>query len=304
MSTIRNPTTFFSYIRRAPFGGRLTQGQIDGINAILTEARRNGLTESPTAYILATVFHETGGKMLPVRENMNYRAERIVEVFGAKHSAKVSWAEAQKLAGNPQALAERVYGLGNPKKAKELGNVRKGDGFKFRGGGMDQRTGARNYSRVGLASDPDRVLQLDEAARVMIKDMIEGNYTGKKLSDYFRQGHADPVGARAIINLTDKAKLIAGYYKNILDAILAANEFDQPHDISPTLATADDVKPSDSGSVKSLIGGTLGSAAVSAIVGVNNPWAFGVSALLLLLGAGAVYMFASGRWSVNRLKEL
>ncbi|MEH2470469.1 putative chitinase [Nitrobacteraceae bacterium AZCC 2161] len=64
-----------------------------------------------------------------VREDMNYRAERIGQIFGV-HSAKVTPAEAERLAHNPKALAERVYGLGNPKWAKEPGNTQPGDGYR------------------------------------------------------------------------------------------------------------------------------------------------------------------------------
>lgn len=304
MSTIQNPTTFFSYLRRAPFGGRLIQAQIDGVNAIVAEAAFRGLSDTKTAYILATVFHETGGKMQPVRENMSYRAERILEVFGSKHSAKVTRAEALKLAGNPSALAERVYGLGNPAKAKELGNTAKGDGFKYRGGGLDQRTGYRNYARVGLQDNPDKILELAEAARVMIKDMIAGAYTGKKLSDFFSDIADDAVGARAIINGSDKANLIAGYYKNFLDALAAAKVLEKRADVNQAMATADDVGASASGSVKSLVGGTIATAVGSAIVGVDNPWAFGVTVVALLMGGFAIFMFGSGRWSVNRVKGI
>lgn len=304
MSTISNPTTFFSYLRRAPFGGRLIQAQIDGVNAIVAEAAARGLSDTKTAYILATVFHETGGKMQPVREDMYYRAERILEVFGSKHSAKVTRAEAQKLAGNRVALAERVYGLGNPSKAKELGNIAKGDGFKYRGGGLDQRTGLRNYKRVGLQDNPNKVMATDIAARVMVQDMVAGAYTGEKLSDYFTANKDDAVGARAIINGTDKAKLIAGYHKNFFDAISAASLPLQKPDASHALATADDVKPSASGSVRSMIASFGGTALLSGLLGVSNPWAFGVAALLLLMGAVVLYMFGSGRWSVNRIKGI
>ena len=52
------------------------------------------------------------------------------------------------LLGNPEALAERVYGLGNPGKAKELGNTIAGDGYRYRGGGVLQTTGGANYRRM------------------------------------------------------------------------------------------------------------------------------------------------------------
>jgi len=87
---------------------------------------------------------------------MSYSASRITEIFGAgRHSAAVTAAEAEKLARNPQALAERVYGLGNPRKARELGNTRAGDGYFFRGNGLLQSTGG------GLHKELTEVLGVD-----------------------------------------------------------------------------------------------------------------------------------------------
>lgn len=115
------------------------------------------------AHFLAQILHESGG-LTAVRENMNYSATRIMQVFGVnKHSAAITKAEASALAHNPEALAERVYGLGNPKKAKELGNTRKGDGYKYRGGGPLQNTGGHEYKRlsaelgIDLYADPDKI---------------------------------------------------------------------------------------------------------------------------------------------------
>lgn len=181
------------------------------VPAVISYAKTKGVLRNQLAYILATIYHETGARMLPVRENMNYKAQRITQVFGANHSAKVTAAEAQKLAGNPQALAERVYGLGNPKKARELGNTAAGDGYKYRGGGVDQRTGKANYARVGLADNPDKVLDLAQAAKLIVDDMLTGAYTGKKLRDYITLQKSDFVEARRIINGRDEANKIAGY---------------------------------------------------------------------------------------------
>lgn len=104
-----------------------------------------------TAHFMAQISHECMGGTI-VRENMNYRADRIIEIFGeGKHSAKVTAEEASTLAGQPFALAERVYGISNPKKARELGNTRPGDGYRFRGGGMLQLTGGANYRKRGDA---------------------------------------------------------------------------------------------------------------------------------------------------------
>jgi predicted chitinase len=93
------------------------------------------------AHLLAQWCHECSGFTL-IWESGAYSAKRIVQIFGVgRHSAKVTAAEASHLAYNGPALFDRVYGLGNPRKAKELGNTQKGDGWKFRGCGIVQLTG-------------------------------------------------------------------------------------------------------------------------------------------------------------------
>jgi hypothetical protein len=56
----------------------------------------------------------------------------------------------------------------------------------------------------------------------MFEGMERGSFTGKKLADYFNDKNTDPVGARKIINGTDRAGTIAGIatdYDNALKAI-------------------------------------------------------------------------------------
>src|SRR5262249_34680170 len=92
---------------------------------------------------------ETGGFTV-LRENMNYSAQRLIEIFGVNHhSAAVTAIEAERLAGHPDAIAERVYGLGNPRKARELGNTQPGGGFRYRGNGILQMTGRSAHQRMG-----------------------------------------------------------------------------------------------------------------------------------------------------------
>lgn len=104
-------------------------------------------------HVLAQWGAETGGFTL-LWESGNYSADRIVQIFGkGHHSAKVTRDEAEDIADLPagderaKALFERVYGLGNPKKAAELGNAEPGDGWKYRGFGIQQITGKTDHMK-------------------------------------------------------------------------------------------------------------------------------------------------------------
>src|SRR5690606_16382609 len=59
---------FYDRIRPL-FGGTITQGQVEGMEAILNEWEARELTDQRhLAYVLATAFHETAKTMQPVRE--------------------------------------------------------------------------------------------------------------------------------------------------------------------------------------------------------------------------------------------
>ena len=84
------------------------------------------------AHFLAQVLHESGGLTVEW-ENLSYKTPaRLLQIFGQNHSAGVTPSEVPGLLGNPEKLAERVYGLGNPKMAKNLGNEKRNRG-KFPG---------------------------------------------------------------------------------------------------------------------------------------------------------------------------
>jgi putative chitinase len=133
------------------------------------------------AHFLAQVLAETGG-LAVTWENMSYSASRIIEVFGVgHHSAKVTATEAKQLANKPAQLAERVYGLGNPSKARELGNVKAGDGYRLRGGGIMQTTGGYNYKKYGtmfgidLYNHPELILSAEHALKPALAEWDHGN---------------------------------------------------------------------------------------------------------------------------------
>ena len=95
----------------------------------------------------------------------------------------------------------------------------------FRSGrGLIQITWKTNYLKFGI-KDPAAALTWPVSLDVAFRGMIKGMFTGKKLSDYIKPGKTPNfVGARAIINGTDRAKLIAGYAASYLDAMTQAKE--------------------------------------------------------------------------------
>ncbi|MBO1040394.1 chitinase [Brucella pituitosa] len=284
-----NKTTFFAYARRAPFGGRLSQAQVDGTSAILAEAERRNLPDEQIAYILATVFHETGGKMQPVVENLNYSsAARIRQVWPKRFS---SIAAAQPYVNNPQALANKVYG-------GRIGNTGANDGWLYRGRGLAMITGRDNYKKYGIGGAPEKALEDGVAVRILFDGMINGKFTGRKLADYFGKGKADPEGARAIVNGTDKATLIAGYYRNFLDSLIAAREM--------KAAAPDDAKPDDvpllkDKTVQTIVAAGGGTFVTGLIGAVSNPWAFLTVALIVVALGGGFWLWHAGRLELKRV---
>lgn len=116
------------------------------------------------AAFLANVGHETNGGRRLV-ESLDYTAERLVRVFGARATP-----EAQALCrrdGRPAdqcALANMLYG--GEWGRRNLGNAMPDDGWRFRGRGLMQLTGAANYARfarmIGATLD-DALLRSLEA---------------------------------------------------------------------------------------------------------------------------------------------
>lgn len=98
---------------------------------------------------------------------------------------------------------------------EELGNTQPGDGPRFKGRGFVQLTGRRNYEdwskrlSLDIITHPDRVMQPEVAAKILVLGMREGTFTGMKLSHYIDQRQQDFYNARRIINGLDRAARIA-----------------------------------------------------------------------------------------------
>ena len=186
--------------------GRLNQGQVDGFNTLLLEARARGMSPGRFAYVLATAWHETGGKMRPVVENLNYSEGGLRATFARYFSAEA----APRYVRAPERIANRAYAnrIGN-------GDEASGDGWRYRGRGFVQITGRANYrtfaDRLGLdlEGEPDLALEPRNAATILFDGMDLGLFTGRALADYIDSGRADYVGARRIVNGQDKAEKIA-----------------------------------------------------------------------------------------------
>jgi putative chitinase len=210
---------FFDAIRASLFGGTLSQGQVEGIDALLAEAEISQTTPAQTAYILATAYHETGRSMTPVMENMHYSAKRIRAVWPARFA---SVAHAEPFAGNPEALANEVYG-------GRMGNTEPGDGFLGRGRGHVQTTGRSNYRRQGrklgqpLERAPDLALDPEISAKILFGGMLDGDFTGRRLDEFVDGDKGDFLNARRVVNGTDRSDLIARYAVKWLTALALLN---------------------------------------------------------------------------------
>lgn len=177
-------TTVNFDVIRANFGGKLTQGQVDGIKALVSAWDATGDGDiRHLAYILGTARWETAHTMQPIYE-------RGAKAYFNKYEP-------------------------GTKIGKALGNTQKGDGYLFRGRGYVQLTGRANYRKFGIEDTPDKALESDAAARILIHGCLKGVFTGKKLSDY-----KTFVSMRRVVNGTDKAAEIAA----IADGFLAALE--------------------------------------------------------------------------------
>lgn len=203
--------TFYDRVRRAPFPGKLTQPQVDGMNVILDECDRRGLTElSWLAYMLATTFHETACWMQPV-----------IETRQGNEPANPSVDEAVRRLDRSFA-AGRLPWVRQPYWRKDA------DGMSWLGRGFVQLTFKINYlnaeRRTGIpcAAHPELMLTAGPAATVMFDGMIGGWFTGRKLGDYLGGSKRDFVNARRIINGVESASLVASYASQFLDAVNAA----------------------------------------------------------------------------------
>ncbi|QIB08987.1 glycoside hydrolase family 19 protein (plasmid) [Pseudomonas fluorescens] len=136
-------------------GGRYGSGGSSAAKDQLIQAMdAGGITDPKSkAMLMANVDHESGG-FTKTEENLNYSAKRLQEVF-PKYYKNADDARAD--AGNPEAIANKVYG-------GRMGNKDPGDGYKFRGRGALQLTGRAQYEEMGKKLGVDLVNNPELAA--------------------------------------------------------------------------------------------------------------------------------------------
>lgn len=73
--------------------GALKQSQVDGINTIVSEYKKYGNDKRHLAYVLATVFHETGRKMQPVKEfgSESYLRSKAYYPYYGRDLVQTTW---------------------------------------------------------------------------------------------------------------------------------------------------------------------------------------------------------------------
>ncbi len=141
---------------------------------IIEEAKSRGVLRNQLAYILATAYHETAHTMKPVVE-----AYWLSEEWRKKNLRYYPW--------HGRGYVQITWEYNYQKAEQELG--------------------------IEMTDDPNVVLNPEVAKEILVEGMIEGWFTGKKLSDYITLSKSDFVGARKIINGTDKASTIADHAK-------------------------------------------------------------------------------------------
>lgn len=213
---------FFSTVRSSLFGGNLSQSQVDGMNYLLDVWEWGFEVANPRdgtnwlSYCFATVYHETGKKMTPVAENGG-------KAYG--NPPKSYW---NKTGPYNQAY----YGRGHVQLTWDT-NYQKGQQYLKDRYGLD----------VLIYQNADLMLQDQPSALILYDGMTVGWFTGVGLPKYFNGTTEDPVNARRIVNGTDQASTIAGYYWKFKPALVkqSAPAPEPPVATIPTITITSDM---------------------------------------------------------------
>ena len=186
---LANSAAFFKAIRPT-FGGSMLGTQVTGCETKLHVLGAGGTPLAFAAYCLATSFWETAQTMQPVRE-IGHGAGKPYGLPG-KHHGQIA------------------YGRGDVQLTWDVNYER-----------ADRELGLNG----ALLANYDLALSPAVSAQIMLRGMLEGWFTGKRLADYLPgsgKGSLNQfIAARRIINGQDRAQSIGAIAMNFQDALLA-----------------------------------------------------------------------------------
>jgi hypothetical protein len=224
---------FYAVLRQrnsGVFSTSLKAGQVQGLEVILDSG--NGLPITHLAYLLATAYHETGATIQPIRE-----------AYGKTDADAVN-------------RLERAWAKGQLKWVKTPYWRYDMEGKAWFGRGYVQLTHKANYAKAAaltgadLLGNPSLAMVPSIAAKILIHGSSRGMFTGRSLSDYLP---GDYVGARKVINGTDKAALIAGYAVTFEAALRAAKYSPIANAVPVTPATTPSAPAASTGLLAAII---------------------------------------------------
>lgn len=188
---------FYDSIR--PMFGKLSQSQIDGIEAIV-EAAEALPDMRQRAYVLGTIFHESGQTMRPIEEYGKGKGRD----YGKK--LKMGDGPGHRI---PYMLPDKLYYGRGHVQVTWYENYQAATKFaKLNGHDWD------------FLNQPELMLATEPSLWVTIYFMRKGYFTGASLDKYFNGAKADWVNARKIINGLDAAEKIAGHAQTFYKALV------------------------------------------------------------------------------------
>lgn len=145
-------------------GYPVTQEMYDGLVQACEKYSIN--TPNRIACFLGQCAVESGS-FTHLEENLNYRAQRLKEVWPKLYNDS----NVAKYASNPKLIASRSYAgiIGN-------GDEMSQDGWKYRGRGVIQLTGKANYLAYARASGIDVLNNPDQVATMPVAMLSAGHY--------------------------------------------------------------------------------------------------------------------------------
>ena len=139
------------------------------------------------AHFFSQILHESGCMRFDM-ENLNYSSKALRAVFGKYFKTKK---QADTCARQPEKIANKVYAnrMGN-------GSESSGDGWKYRGRGLIQLTGKKNYRAFAKWIDNESILE--------DPDLVASEYAVHSAVFYWDKNKLNKIADRDDVKLMTK----------------------------------------------------------------------------------------------------